>query len=237
MWIAVAAFASVLAAFMTHWLTIAAIGSAEKRLPYCRGAYLGMSLQLAVLAWTLAALSDGASGAAILVPLGMTASSLGDLFNLQFPSIQKRVGQPLFFGILCFAVAQVFYIAAFLSRLSLSVLVSDGFFVPILAVLVVVPAVLFRFRVYNPERPASIMRAAFFYGFILGAMAAVAVSAAIAVGGPWYVVAAGALSFLLSDAIMGETTMHGRHPTNEYQVPWITYLLAQGLIIIGTALA
>ena len=159
------------------------------------------------------------------------------LHNLQFDGIRKRVGEPLFFGILCFSAAQLCYIAAFLSAIPLASLIADGHFYPLLAALVVVPAILFRLRVYDPGRPRTVMLAAFLYGFILGAMAAVALSAAIARGGSWYLVAGGALFFLLSDAIMGQTTIRGVHPKNEFQVPWITYLAAQGLIIVGAALA
>jgi len=229
--------AGILAAFIAHWVTIASIDTAERRLPYCRGAYLGLSLQLVILAWMLAIVVHDGLIPELLVPLGMTLSFGGDLFNLQFPSIRKRVGEPLFWGILCFMAAQAFYILSFLSKIELAVIVSEGFFLPILVILIVVPAILFRFRVYDPGRPSKVMLAAFVYGFILGAMAAVAVSAAIARGGTWYIVAAGALFFLLSDAIMGETTIHGRHPKNEFQIPWITYLAAQGLIILGMALA
>lgn len=79
------------------------------------------------------------------------------------------------------------------------------------------------------------MLGGFLYGFALGTMTAIALSAAVTRGGSWIPVAAGALFFLLSDAVMGETTLHGRHPRHEYQVPWGTYLAAQGLILAGTA--
>ncbi len=144
--------------------------------------------------------------------------------------------QPLFFGILSFAVAQVCYIGAFLTLVPVRTLVDDGAFVPILAALVIVPAVLFRFGVYDRQRPKTVMLGAFFYGFILGAMAAVALAAAIADGGAWIVVAIGAGFFLLSDAVMGQTTIRGKHPRTEFQIPWLTYLIAQGLIIAGVFL-
>jgi len=227
----------ILVAFVIHWMTLARVDTAEARLPMCRGTYLGMSAQLVLLAWASALFLNRGSTLALMVAAGMTLSFGGDLFNLQFDGMRKRVGEPLFFGIVCFAAAQLCYIAAFLSAIPLDSLIADGFFLPLLAALVVVPAVLFRFRVYDPGRPRMVMSAAFLYGFILGAMAATAVSAVIARGGTWYIVAAGALFFLMSDAIMGQTTIRGVHPKNEFQIPWITYLAAQGLIILGTALA
>ncbi len=236
-WFLAVAPLTVIVSFVVHWLTIAGVDSAERRLPLCRGAYLGLSAQLVAFAWLIALVLQPARTATLLAAGAMTLSFVGDIFNLQFDAVRKRVGEPLFYGILAFAAAQILYIAAFLSVIPPGILVSSAWFLALLAVLVIVPAVLFRLRVYNPERPVSIMRAAFGYGFILGAMAAVAVAAAVLRGGSWYVVAAGALCFLLSDAIMGETTMYGRHPKTEFQVPWFTYLAAQGLILLGLALS
>jgi hypothetical protein len=224
---------ALVVAFLVHWMTIAGVPTAAERLPLCRGAYLGASMQLVVYAWVLFALGAGHGAATVFVPLGMSFSFLGDFFNLQFPVLSRRVREPLFLGILSFAAAQLCYILAIFYLVPLQMLVRDGALVPILAALVVVPAILFFFGVYDRTRPKSVMFGAFFYGFILGAMAALAVSAAIAFGGAWIFVAAGAGMFLLSDAIMGQTTIRGRHPRTEFQVPWLTYLAAQGLIIGG----
>lgn len=223
--------------FLVHWLTIRHIQNPEERLPFCRGAYLAMSFQLVLYSWIVFTMFRAGMGLFFLMPLGMTLSFAGDFFNLQFPSVKKKTGEPVFWGIVSFALAQVCYIAAFLSVLPAGELVSGGYLVPVLAALIILPAIAFRLRVYNPSRPKSIMGGAFFYGFILGAMAAVTFSAALARGGYWYVTAAGAAFFLLSDAVMGETTIHGRHPRFEYQVPWFTYIVAQGLILFGTAAA
>lgn len=227
--------ASVVLAFGTHWITIAKIKSAEERLPRCRGAYLGFSIQLVLYGWMVYFFSGRSDPALAFFPLGMTFSSAGDLFNLQFDPIKKKTGEPLFYGILCFMAAQVCYIAGFISQVPACDLASRGYLYPLLALLIVVPAILFKFRVYNPARPKKVMAGALVYGAILGSMAAVALSAAYVYGGYWYLIALGALFFLLSDAIMGETTVHGRHPVSEYQVPWITYLAAQGLILYGYA--
>ncbi len=228
--------AGLVVAFIVHWASIARVPAARERLPLCRGAYLGLSSQLVLYAWALFYLKTGRPAATVLVPLGMSFSFVGDFFNLQFPVLSGKVREPLFFGILSFAVAQACYIGAFLSIVPVRDLIADGALLPILAALVIVPAVLFRFGVYDRTRPKSVMFGAFFYGFILGAMAAVAVAAAIARGGGWIVVATGAGFFLLSDAIMGQTTIRGIHPRSEFQIPWLTYVIAQGLIIAGVFL-
>ncbi len=75
------------------------------------------------------------------------------------------------------------------------------------------------------------MWGALVYGFFLGTMGAFAITAAILFKGPWIGVALGAGLFLLSDAIMGETTIKGIHPANEFQIPWMTYLAAQALLL------
>ena len=219
--------------FCIHWAAVRHLPSAEERIPYCRPAYLAFSVQLLLYAWALYLTAGTRHLSLLLAALAMSFSSTGDFFNLQFPGVRNKVGEPLFLGILCFAAAQVFYIAAILRLTPPAELVSEGFLLPLLAILLVVPAVLFRLRVYNPSRPKTVMYGALFYGFILGAMAAAALAAFIARGRAYAPVAAGALFFLLSDAVMGETTIHGRHPVYEFQVPWITYLIAQGLLLYG----
>ncbi len=185
--------ALVLFSFFAHWLTLVKFDTAEKRLPYCRGAYLAFSVQLSLYAWIVFTAFGTAGAASVLLPLGMSFSSLGDIFNLQFGPIARRVGEPLFYGILSFMAAQACYIGAFVTMVPLSELASEGYLYPLITALIVVPAILFKLRVYNPLRPKSIMGGAFVYGFILGAMAAIALSAAFVRGGYWYAVAAGAV--------------------------------------------
>jgi hypothetical protein len=228
--------AAVVLSFLVHWLSLVPLRSSAQRLPYCRGAYMAFSLQLLLYGWLLYALLARGNALLVFIPLGMTCSSLGDFFNLQFEPAQKWSKEPLFFGILAFMAAQLCYTGGLLQLADWRLLATRGYLWPLVAALVILPALLFRLRVYNPERPARIMVAALVYGAILGCMAAVCLAAAIALGGWWFVVAAGALFFLLSDAIMGETTVYGRHPIHEYQLPWWTYLLAQGLILFGSAM-
>ena len=227
--------AGVLGGFLLHWFTIRRIRDPEERLPYCRGAYLAFSLQLLLYAWAIFFLVSGGRPGAVLIPLGMTFSFTGDYFNLQFPIVRKRLSEPVFLGILCFAVAQIFYIAGFLFLIPLNELMDHGFLIPLLILFLAVPAAVFRLRIFKKERPKTLMRGGFLYGFALGAMVAVAVSATLVRGGYWCAVAVGALFFLVSDAVMGQTTLRGRHPSYEYQIPWGTYLAAQGLILFGTA--
>ncbi len=222
--------ALIIILFIIHWITLRPVRTAEERLPRCRGSYLGLSLMILSFAWFLY-LKQSDSYTLLFVCLGYTFSWFGDLFNLQFDGIKKKIREPLFPGILSFMVAQTFYIIAFLRIISLKTLLACPWFLPILGALLIGPAVMFKFKVYSPERPGTIMWSAFIYGFFLGAMAAIAVTAAIILKGPWIGIAFGALMFLLSDAIMGDTTIRGKHPVTEFQIPWITYLAAQGFLL------
>ncbi|MBU0934986.1 MAG: lysoplasmalogenase [Spirochaetes bacterium] len=228
--------ALVIVTFLVHWPTILHLRSAEERLPYCRGAYLAFSLQLVLYSWVLFFLLARQTAALVLVPLGMSFSMAGDFFNLQFESVKRRISEPVFFGILSFIAAQLCYISAFLQLVELRLLLAEGFLLPLAVFLVLFSLLVFRLRVYNPNRPPRIMRAALIYGTILGISVAIVLSAAIVLHGWWIVVALGGLFFLLSDAVIGETTVHGRHPVYEYQIPWWTYLIAQGLIMFGVGM-
>ncbi len=227
---------SVAIAFLVHWRSLRKIENAADRLPLCRGAYLAFSAQLLLFAWLLHALLPSLDLFGVLIAVAMSFSAIGDFFNLRFPAIEKRLGESVYFGILSFMIAQACYLAAFLLQAPLESLWSGGFLLWLLLGFTIAPALVFRLRVFNRERPRNIMNAAFVYGILLGAVVAVSLSAAIALGGAWLWIGAGMLFFLLSDAVMGETTIYGRHPRHEFQIPWFTYLIAQGLILIGSAL-
>lgn len=226
----------VIGAFVVHWISIRSTRVPGERLVLSRGTYLGLSIQLVIFAVVTFYLFKRDNFYFILIPLGILFSWFGDFFNLQFDCVKKRMTSPIVGGIISFIVAQVFYILFFLHYAPMTQLIENGFFYILLSGFLIVPAVIFRFRVYNPQQPKPVMIWAFVYGFFLGTAAALSISAAIALGGPWIIVAAGLIIFLLSDARMGETTLYGRHPVTEYQIPWITYLLAQGLIVYGTLL-
>lgn len=77
------------------------------------------------------------------------------------------------------------------------------------------------------------MRGAFIYGFFLSTMVSVVFAGALICGGSWWYIFTGAIFFFISDAIMGQTTIKGIHPVYEFQLPWITYLIAQGFLLFG----
>jgi hypothetical protein len=193
--------------------------------------YLGLSLQLVVFTLSLSLLT---SEKFLPVVAAVGFSFLGDVFNLHFPSIQKKFPEPLLGGIFSFFIAQIFYLIAIFQFTSWEILFAGTIHYGVLILLLVVPSLIFWLRVYNPNRPKSIMISAFVYGNLLCFVVALLVNAALVLSGSWWTLAIGGLFFLLSDAVMGETTVHGeRHPPFEFQIPWFTYLVAQGFLISG----
>lgn len=222
---------AVVSAFLIHWVTLRPVTTGKARLEISRGVYLGFSIQIFIFAVLLFYMGSSV----LLAPLfAVGFSFVGDWFNLQFPIAVKNDGEPLIGGILGFAMAQLFYISAFFQLTSWN-LVYYGY-IPYLisALFLVIPSVIFYFRVYNPSRPKTIMVFALIYGLVLCFFVSLTVNAYLVFGGYWIYLMLGGLIFLVSDAVMGETTIHGgRHPVWEFQVPWLTYLIAQSLLLIG----
>lgn len=229
--------ALVMAIFLIHWRVIACVRDSAARLARSRWLYLTLSFVMLAYAWFLYAAFEAGFAWSFLVPLGATGAFVGDFFNLQFRPAQKITGnEPVFGGILAFGAMQVCYIAVFMALVDISILVVSGVFFPLVVVLLLVPCVVFVLRVYHPALSARLIVASLVYGCLLGLMATYALCGALLNGGPWALIAAGAFLFMLSDACMGATTVRGHHPPSEFQIPWLTYLAAQALILCGYAL-
>ncbi|MDF3818333.1 lysoplasmalogenase family protein [Leptospira sp. 96542] len=222
---------AVVLAFFIHWVTISNFRDPEVRMNHSRGTYLGLSFQLVLYSIVLWKLTPNQ----FLFPaLAMLFSFFGDYFNLQFPSTKKKIKHPILGGIISFAIAQIFFIYTILAKNSWGTYFNSALSYAILILFLVIPAVIFFFRVYNPAQPKIIMFSALIYGFILCCFVAIVTNAFLQFGGYYIYLLIGGLFFLLSDAVMGETTINGgRHPSWEYQVPWVTYLIAQGFLLYG----
>ncbi|TGM26208.1 hypothetical protein EHQ82_04525 [Leptospira selangorensis] len=222
---------AIVSAFCIHWFTISEEPNPNKRLEISRGIYLGFSFQVLVFAWLLFQLGH----VRFAYPLYAVAfSMLGDWFNLQFSLAKKYMKDPVLGGIFSFAIAQVCFIFAFRQLISWEEIFQGVRPVLITTVFLVLPAFIFYFRVYNPDRSKWVMASAFVYGLVLCFFVSLCINAYLLYGGSWLYLAIGAGFFLLSDAVMGETTINGtRHPKWEFQVPWITYLIAQCFLLVG----
>jgi hypothetical protein len=222
---------AVVSAFLIHWYTIRMVTTSKTRLEISRGVYLGFSLQILIFAVLLFFLGRSV----FLAPVfAVIFSFVGDWFNLQFPIAQRNQGEPIIGGIVGFMMAQFFYISALLQLLPFTAIFVGVVPYLITLVFLILPGVIFYFRVYHPKRSKPIMISAFVYGLILCFFVSLTVNAFIIYGGYYIYLMIGGLFFLASDAVMGETTINGeRHPVWEYQVPWITYLIAQSFLLVG----
>lgn len=218
--------------FLIHSLIINKYKASQDRLEHSRVMYLLLSFLILSYSWFTFIKIDYNAPYLLLV-MGYTFSFVGDFFNLKFSCIKSKVKFPVLYGILSFMVAQSLYISFFISVLSTSVLFRFYWFYLILFILWLIPAIIFKTNIYSEKRPKSLMTGAFIYGFFLSTMVSVVFAGALIRGGNWWYIFTGAIFFFVSDVIMGQTTIKGIHPVYEFQLPWITYLIAQGFLLFG----
>jgi hypothetical protein len=227
----------VLLVFGIHWSQLLGIRNSSERLARCRGLYLSLSIVMTLVAWALFFLYAHRANGGLFIPVGATFALVGDYFNLQFKTARRITGEnPVFGGTLAFCAVQVCYILAFFLQIDIAILVASGVFVPLVVVLVLVPVAIFFLRVYKPALSIPMVIASLLYSILLGLMTTIAMSGVMVNGGAWFMIGSGAALFMVSDAVMADTTVRGRHPPAEYQIPWITYLGAQALILYGFVL-
>ena len=90
------------------------------------------------------------------------------------------------------------------------------------------------FLIRNPKQKKALYIGGLAYGLWIGIMASFALSLAITLGGTWWMAAAGALLFAVSDAIIGVTKIGGISFRYSEIWVWLTYVLGQmGIIYAG----
>jgi len=227
----------VLFVFAIHWIYMLPVKDSALRLKKSRILYLSLSAVLVVSSFVLAAAAGTGPHTSFLIPAGCVFALVGDWCNLQFPLAQRITrNEPVFGGIVSFCITQICFLLAFRERVSALIDSRQGVFLVLLLFFLTLPLIVFITRVFTKGMSRRILLGSLLYGTLLGAMAATAVCAALFIRGPWLLIASGAVLYLVSDARLGMTTLHGYHPPNEFQIPWITYLAAQALIINGFGL-
>ena len=165
---------------------------------------------------------------------GMLASTMGDLINTNWRGIGKKLPFPaLYGGAACFAVAHGFYIAAFvwLIRRSGAAFVNPGFWAAaavVLASAVIISALCLR-RGGVSRLTYGICLA---FLFFVGGMLAAAFSFAWTAQGLHLLAAAGALSFFVSDMLIGLNVLCGF--ANDFVIGgvWWFYPIGQLLLLV-----
>ncbi|MED0991765.1 lysoplasmalogenase [Bacillus nitratireducens] len=156
------------------------------------------------------------------VALGMTLSTIGDLFMAGLIPIGHR----LIGGMVTFALAHCFYVKAFLQ----TGISWNGFWIGLLVYGLFLIIGWF-FFIRNEKQDKLFTIGALIYGLWVGGMACFAFALCYENTGIWWVPALGGLLFVISDFIIGVTDIGGRKLKYEPLWIWFTYVAAQMCIV------
>ncbi|MCS6844874.1 MAG: lysoplasmalogenase [Caldilineales bacterium] len=228
--------ASLLAVLLwVVWAALLTLGlvlgqpDAERRTRLPLGVRMGLSVTLvaaAAVAWLRGAAGSSLEPYAFFLLLGMAFGLLGDLFmaRLIVPAPNHVI-----FGILAFGVGHLWYIAAF--GQARQVLAPEaGVAWPVVGLYLAAAVGLWWAFVREPAQGAVLNVGTLGYSLLLSGMAAAAASLALAVPVLWPA-ALGGVFFMASDLILGAEIMRGRYFPGIGDAVWITYTVAQMLIV------
>lgn len=209
-------------------------GEARNRLPLAARMGMSIVLVLAALVWWRA----GAAGTALnrfglFIFLGMAFGFLGDLFmaGLVVPKPNNVI-----FGILSFGLGHVCYILAFLQAGAVLGLDASRVRLWTLVIYLAAAVILWLLFVREPAQGAVLNLGTLGYSLLLTAMGAMAM--ALALQAPSFLpLAVGGLLFIASDLILGSEIMRGASFRSIGDVIWITYTVAQMLIVYSSSTA
>jgi uncharacterized membrane protein YhhN len=193
------------------------------------------SLMLAVAAWCFylaGAAQTPLAAFSLCIAIGMSVSFVADLIMAEIIRLPNRV----IGGIVAFAVAHLAYIAAILLLAQALGQAPLATMLVCVAACVLGGAIYWRAAVDTPAAPAPLRWGSLGYLVVLGAMTGLAWGAAITWPGLWPL-AAGALLFFISDAILGNQIFRDNNWPSVGDVVWITYILGQAGIVWANAAA
>ncbi|MFY9115214.1 MAG: lysoplasmalogenase [Dethiobacteria bacterium] len=161
---------------------------------------------------------------------GMVLSFLGDLTMAEIIKVPNR----LIGGMSAFGCAHILYIIAFFKTISAQAHFSFRNLTVGLIIYTLIILIGWSFLIRNPKQKKALYIGGLAYGLWIGIMASFALSLAITLGGTWWMAAAGALLFAVSDAIIGVTKIGGISFRYSEIWVWLTYVLGQmGIIYAG----
>ncbi len=206
-------------------------GTGRLRVPVC----LSLSALLVVAAALQRQLVVAATPAAryaTWVMLGMSLGFLGDLVMARvIPFPHRLIG-----GMLVFGLGHVAYIVAIAGLARGSGLWSGWLALALWLAMAPVGVGLWYVAVRAPGGPGALNAAALVYGLLMVTMCSLA--AGLAIHEARFVpLAAGTLLFLASDLVLGNWNLRGRPWKGVNDVIWVTYNLAQLLIVSSVAAA
>lgn len=193
------------------------------------------SLLLALAAWGFyltGAIATALAPFALSVAVGMSLSFVADLIMAEIIRLPNRV----LGGIAVFALAHLAYIAAILLLARALGRTPAGAMLAGAAVCVLGGAIYWRAAVDSPRAPAALRGGSLLYLAMLGTMTGMALGMALTWPALWSL-AAGALLFFISDAILGNQIFRDHNWPGVGDVVWVTYILGQAGIVWANAAA
>lgn len=156
--------------------------------------------------------------------LGMIMSFAGDLAMAGIMPINNR----MIGGILFFSIAHGLYITAYMKTIisKIPTAANINFYI-IIIITLILTYLGWRFFINNHQKKKLINIAALFYALWISTMAASALYLALLLGKQWWITVFGALSFVLSDFIIGSTRIGKFSLRNPEIFIWLTYIAGQ----------
>lgn len=187
------------------------------------------SAMLALAAWAMVALGPPESAArpyALWVACGMSLSFVADLIMAEAIRLPNRV----LGGIAVFGLAHLAYLAGMLGLNGALGLGALPLMLAWAAAFLVAAVIYWRLAVDVPAAPRPLRAGALGYLVLLAAMAGAAWGIAGRAPGLW-MLAAGALLFFISDAILGNQIFRANNWRGVGDVVWATYIVGQAGIV------
>lgn len=190
-------------------------------------------LLLALLLWLQGAASTRLASFGLLVAVGMALGLLGDLFmaGLLVPKPNHVI-----FGMLAFGLGHVAYIVAFHQASAAIGLGSGPVWVWSLGLCLLLGGALWLALVRTPARGATLNLGTFVYSLLLALMAGSGFAVALQTQG-FGGLALGVTLFMVSDLVLGNELMRHTHFPSIGDVIWVSYTVAQMLIVISVPAA
>lgn len=167
-----------------------------------------------------------------LVMLGIAFGFLGDLFMADVFGQEDHV----LYGMAAFAVGHVFYMFGFREIALAFGLHNRGSYLAGIAIMWIVAVVIWWLMIRSPAGDRFMQRVALGYALFLASMAGYALGIAWQQPAFWPM-AVGGILFVFSDGLIAARMFGGREFRYQGDVIWLTYIIAQALIVMAVPAA